>query len=319
MNLDIKRDIAILIPCYNEEKTIKKVILDFRQELPDAKIYVFDNNSTDKTRDIVLELAKVDKNIFLEREFRQGKGNVVRSMFRKIDADIYILVDGDDTYPANFVHILIEPIIKKEADMVIGDRHSSGAYKKENKRAFHNFGNNLVKVLINKLFDNNLQDIMSGYRAFNREFVKSIPVLSSGFEIETEMTIHALDKRFLVKEIPIEYRDRPEGSYSKLNTFSDGSKVLKTILWLFKDYKPLTFFTIISIIFFILSLLVGLPVVYEFLKSGFITKLPSAILSVGLMLISIISLFSGFILDTVVKQHREDYELYLNSRRDNNG
>jgi len=310
-------DIVILIPCYNEEKTIKKVILDFKKELPDAKIYVFDNNSTDNTAKIVLELMKNNRNIFLEKEFRQGKGNVVRSMFRKIDADIYVLVDGDDTYPAHFVHNLIKPIIDKEADMVVGDRHSSGAYKQENKRPFHNFGNNLVRLLINKLFNNNLKDIMSGYRAFNKEFVKSIPLLSDGFEIETEMTLHALDKKFLIKEIPIEYRDRPEGSYSKLNTFSDGIRVLKTILWVFKDYKPLVFFTIMSLIFFILSLMVGLPVVYEFLETGYIDKLPSAVLAVGLMLISIISLFSGFILDTIVKQHRENYELYLNNRYSN--
>jgi glycosyltransferase involved in cell wall biosynthesis len=309
-----KMDIAVLIPCYNEEKTIEKVVLDFKKELPDAKIYVFDNNSTDNTAKIVSKLMEEYKNIFLEKEFRQGKGNVVRSMFRKVDANIYVLVDGDDTYPVNFVHKLIEPIAKRRADMVIGDRHSNGTYRQENKRPFHNFGNNLVRFLINRLFSNNLKDIMSGYRVFSREFVKSMPVLSNGFEIETEMTIHALDKKFLIKEIPIEYKDRPEGSYSKLNTFSDGTRVLKTILWLFKDYKPLTFFTIIFFIFFILSLMIGIPVVLEFIETGYITKLPSAVLAVGLMLISITSLFSGFILDTIVKQHRENYELYLNSR-----
>jgi len=307
-------DIAVLIPCYNEEKTIEKVVLDFKKELPDAKIYVFDNNSTDNTAKIVLKLMKNHENIFLEKEYRQGKGNVIRSMFRKIDADIYVLVDGDDTYSANFVHKLIEPIVNKKADMVIGDRHSNGTYKQENKRPFHNFGNGLVRFLINKLFKNNLKDIMSGYRVFSKEFVKSMPVLSNGFEIETEITIHALDKKFLIQEIPIEYKDRPEGSYSKLNTFSDGTRVLKTILWLFKDYKPLTFFTVVALIFFILSLMVGLPVVYEFLETNYIKKLPSAVLAVGLMLISIISLFSGFILDTIVKQHKENFELYLNNR-----
>jgi glycosyltransferase involved in cell wall biosynthesis len=293
-------EIAILIPCYNEEKTIEKVVLDFKKELPEAKIYVFDNNSTDNTEKIILNLQKKHHNIFLEKEYRQGKGNVIRSMFRKVNADIYVMVDGDDTYPANCVHKMIKPIKEKYADMVIGDRHSNGTYKNENKRLFHNFGNNLVKKLINLLFQNNLKDIMSGYRAFNKEFVKSMPVLSKGFEIETEMTLHALDKRFLLKEIAINYKDRPEGSYSKLNTFSDGFIVLKTIFWLFKDYKPLVFFSSFSIIFFVFSLLVGLPVIFEFIKTGYIAKIPSAILSVGLMLISIISLFSGFILDTIV-------------------
>jgi len=233
-------------------------------------------------------------------------------MFRDIDADIYVLVDGDDTYPAKFAHKLIEPIAKGDADVVIGDRHTNGTYKNENKRPLHNFGNNLVKVLINKLFKADLNDIMSGYRVFNRKFVKTIPVNSTGFEIETEMTLHTLDKRFLIKEIPIKYRDRPEGSYSKLNTFSDGMRVLKTIFWVFKDYRPLTFFSIVSLIFFIFGLIIGLPVIDEFIKTSYVEKVPSAILATGLMLFSVISLFSGFILDTIVKQHRENYELYLN-------
>ena len=300
-------EIAVLIPCYNEELTIEKVIKDFQKELPNAKIYVYDNNSQDKTAQIAKKCGAIVK-----KEFRQGKGNVIRSMFRDIDADIYIMIDGDDTYPSEFVHSLIKPVLSGDADMVIGDRHSNGTYKEENKRPLHDFGNNLVKNLINKFFRANLKDIMSGYRVFNKKFVKTIPVNSNGFEIETEMTLHALDKRFSLKEIPIQYRDRPEGSFSKLNTFSDGARVLKTIFWVFKDYRPLTFFSILSAFFFIMSLFVGIPVIVEFLQTSLISKIPSAILSVGLMLVSIIALFSGFILDTVVKQHRENYELFLN-------
>lgn len=296
--------IAILIPCYNEELTIVKVINDYRKELPEATIYVYDNNSTDNTASIAKE-----NGVIVKSETRQGKGNVVKSMFRDVDADVYVMIDGDDTYPAEFVHKIIEPVMSDEADIVIGDRHSNGTYKDENKRPLHNFGNNLVKNLINKLFAADLKDIMSGYRAFNKKFVKNIAINSNGFEIETEMTLHTLDKQFLIKEIPIEYRDRPEGSFSKLNTFSDGIRVLKTIFWVFKDYKPLAFFTILSFFFFVLSLLVGLPTIVEFINTSYVTKIPSAILSVGLMLISILSLFSGFILDTVVKQHRESYEL----------
>ena len=299
--------IAILIPCYNEELTIKKVVQDFKKELPQANVYVYDNNSTDNTFEVAKQAGAIVK-----KELRQGKGNVIRSMFRDIDADIYVMVDGDDTYPAEFVHSLIEPILNKEADMVIADRHSSGSYDKENKRLFHSFGNKLVKNLINMLYKSDLNDILSGYRAFNKYFVKNFPVLSEGFEIETEMTIHALDKRFLIKEIPIEYRDRPEGSYSKLNTFSDGIKVIKTIFYLFKDFKPLMFFSFVGGVFFILSLLVGIPVIIEFIEKSYITKIPSAILAVGLMLISIFSFFSGFILDTLVKQYKAKYELKLN-------
>lgn len=299
--------VAIIIPCYNEELTIKKVISDFRRELPDADIYVYDNNSKDNT----FEIAK-NSGAIVKKEFRQGKGNVVRSMFRDIDADCYVMVDGDDTYPAEFVHSLIEPIKNKEANMVIGDRLSNGTYKNENKRAFHNIGNLMVRSLINKLFSSDIYDIMTGYRSFDREFVKSMPVLSSGFEIETEISIHALDKKFLIKEIPIDYRDRPEGSFSKLNTFNDGIKVLKTVFMLFKDYKPLIFFTFWTIIFFILGLLAGTPVIIEFLETHFISKMPSAILAVGLIILSMLSLICGLILDTVVKQQKRTYELYLN-------
>ena len=301
------KKIAVLIPCYNEELTIAKVIHDFKNELPDAIIYVYDNNSSDDTYNIAKKNGAIVK-----KEYRQGKGNVVRSMFRDIDADIYVMIDGDDTYPATFVHELIKPVLAGEADMVLGDRHSNGTYKDENKRPLHNFGNILVKTLINKMFNANLKDIMSGYRVFNKKFVKNMPVNSNGFEIETEMTLHTLDKKYLIKEVAIEYRDRPEGSFSKLNTVSDGARVLKTIFWVFKDYRPLSFFTILAALFFILALSVGMPVIIEFLETSKILKIPSAILSVGLMILSIISLFSGFILDTIVKQHRETYELLLN-------
>lgn len=302
----MSKKITVIIPCYNEEITIKSVIDDFKEHLPEAKIVVYDNNSTDKTSQIAKECGVV-----LKKEFRQGKGNVIRSAFREIDSDIYIMVDGDNTYPAKHAKELLEPILNDEADIVIGDRHSTGAYAKENKRSLHGFGNNLVKTLINKLFSSDLKDIMSGYRVMNRRFVKNIPVTSDGFEIETEMTLHTLDKKFRIKEIPIEYRDRPEGSFSKLNTLKDGFRVLKTILWVFKDYKPLMFFSLLASLFFILGLCFGIPPVIEYMQSGYVYKVPSAILATGLMLISVISLFSGFILDSVVKFHKEMYELRI--------
>ena len=298
--------IAVLIPCYNEEVTIKKVIEDFKKELPEADIYVYNNNSKDKTYEIASKCDAIVRN-----EYNQGKGNVVRRMFREIDADIYIMVDADDTYPAEFVHKLIEPIRNKTADMVVGDRLSNGTYKKENKRMFHNFGNNLVKKAINTIFKSNLNDIMSGYRAFNKMFVKNIPVLSSKFEIETEMTLHALDKKFIVKEIPIEYRDRPEGSVSKLNTVNDGMKVIKTIIKMYKDFKPRKFFWCIGSIIMLLGIIIGIPVILEFVKYRYIFKIPSAILATGLEILAMIILQCGVILDTIVKQHREDYELNL--------
>jgi glycosyltransferase involved in cell wall biosynthesis len=299
--------IAVLIPCYNEELTIAKVIRDFKRELPDADIYVYDNNSQDNTALIAQENGAIVKH-----EYRQGKGNVVRSMFRDIDADIYIMIDGDDTYPAEFVHALIEPIRNNVADMVIGDRHSNGTYAKENKRSFHNFGNHMVKAMINKLFNSSLKDIMSGYRVFSRTFVKTMPVLSSGFQIETEMSLHALDKRFLIKEIPIVYRDRPAGSFSKLNTLKDGFRVIKTIFWVFKDYKPLDFFSILSTLFLLLGIIVGIPVITEFAKTHLVSKMPSAILAAAFVTLSSISITCGLILNTIVKQHRENYELMLN-------
>ena len=295
---------AVLIPCYNEELTIEKVIKDFKRELPDADIYVYDNNSKDKTA----QIAK-DSGAIVIHEYKQGKGNVIRSMFRDVDADIYIMVDGDDTYPAEEVHKLIEPIANGQADMAIGDRITNGTYKQENKRYFHEFGNNLVKKSINLAFKSDLKDIMTGYRVFNKLFVKTMPVLSPKFEIETEMSLHALDKRFIIKEIPIVYRDRPEGSISKLNTFSDGINVLKTIVKMFKDFKPRQFFWIISLIFIIVGLIIGIPVLLEYAKTRYITKVPSAILATGIMIFALIIAQCGVILDTVVKQHKENYQL----------
>jgi glycosyltransferase involved in cell wall biosynthesis len=296
--------IAILIPCFNEELTIGKVIDDFRGALPKADIYVFDNNSTDDT---VAVSNKHDA--IVKKEFRQGKGSVVRAMFKQVDADIYVMVDGDDTYPVDCIDQLLQPVIEGYADMVVGDRHSAGFYQAENKRNLHGFGNNLVKTLINFLFRSDLKDIMSGLRVFNKEFVKLISINSDGFEVETEMTLHALDKKYRIIEVPISYKDRPEGSYSKLNTISDGIRVIKTIFWVFKDYKPLYFFGVMSLFFFFLSMVIGTPVVVEFVQTGYINKVPSAILSTGLMLISVLSLFSAFILDTMVKQHRESYDI----------
>lgn len=303
--------IAVIIPCYNEELTIGKVINDFKGELPEADIYVYDNNSKDNTGKIAR-----DHGAIVVKESRQGKGNVVRAMFRDIDADIYIMVDGDDTYPAESARELIQPIINNEADMVIGDRLSNGTYEKENKRAFHNLGNNLVQGLIGLLFKNEIKDIMTGYRAFNRFFVKTMPVMSEGFQIETEMSIHALDKKFRLKEIPIEYRDRPDGSESKLNTFRDGYRVIKTLLGLFKDYKPLLFFGSISVFSLVLGLLVGIPVIVEFVLTRFITKVPSAILAVGFIVVSVTSLSCGLILDTISATTKRNYELYLNNYKE---
>ena len=298
--------IAVLIPCYNEELTIEKVVKDFKKELPNADIYVYDNNSKDKTIEIAEKAGAIVK-----KENRQGKGNVVRTMFREIDADIYVMVDGDDTYPAEFVHQLIEPVRNDEADMAIGDRLSNGTYQKQIKKNFHEFGNNLVRGSINFLFNNKLKDIMTGYRVFNKTFVKNMPVMSPKFELETEMTLFALDKKFRIKEIPIVFRERPEGSESKIDTFSDGIKVLKTIIKMFKDHKPLKFFTIIFAILFILGLLVGIPVIVEFYKTGYITKIPSAVLATGIIILAVICEQCGIILHTIVKQHKENYELNL--------
>ena len=305
MSKDKEKKIAVLIPCYNESKTIEKVVKDYKKVLPNADIYVYDNNSTDGTDKIAKKAGAIVK-----YEYRQGKGNVIRSMFRDIDADCYLMIDGDDTYPKENAKEMCDLVLEGKADMVIGDRLSS-TYFTENKRPFHNFGNKLVRGLINTLFKSDIRDIMTGYRAFSYEFVKTFPVLSKGFEIETEMTIHALDKNFLLKEIPVEYRDRPEGSVSKLNTYSDGFRVLKTIARLFKEYKPTIFFSIISIIFFILSLVFGIPVFVEFFKTGLVPRIPTLIFAGFLMVIAILMFMCGLILEVVVKKHRQLFELVL--------
>ena len=301
-----KSKIAVLIPCYNESKTIEKVVKDWRKELPQADIYVYDNNSTDNTDKIAKKAGAIVK-----YEYKQGKGNVIRSMFRDIEADCYIMIDGDDTYPVENGRQMCDLILNGKADMVIGDRLSS-TYFTENKRLFHNFGNKIVRWLINKLFKNNVKDIMTGYRAFSYEFVKSFPVLSKGFEIETEMTIHAVDKNFKLVEIPVTYRDRPEGSESKLNTYSDGIKVLKTIATLFKEYKPSLFFSFISIILIIMALILGTPVFIDYFKTGLVLRFPTLICACIILVIAILLWVSGIILEVINKKHRQLYELYLN-------
>ncbi len=299
-------EIAVLVPCYNEEQTIKKVIDDFKFELPDAKIFVYNNNSSDKTA----EIAK-DEGAIVVNEYRQGKGNVIRSMFRDINADCYLMIDGDDTYPASCAKEMVDIILSKKADMVIGDRLTS-TYFTENKRLFHNAGNKLVRYLINKIFSGNIKDIMTGYRAFNKKFVKSFPVISKGFEIETEMTIHAMDKNMLIYEIPVDYRDRPLGSVSKLNTFRDGFLVLKTIGSLFKDYKPLSFFGIISLIFFIIGMFLFIPVFKSYIETSLVLRFPTLIVSVFFILCSLLSLSCGLILSTLQKMKKQEYEIQLN-------
>ena len=299
------KKIAVLIPCYNESKTIQKVVKDYKIVLPEADIYVYDNNSTDKTDEIAKKAGAIVK-----YEYKQGKGNVIRSMFKDIDADCYLMIDGDDTYPKENAREMCDYVLEGKADMVIGDRLSS-TYFQENKRPFHNFGNRLVRGLINTLFKSNVRDIMTGYRAFSYDFVKTFPVLSKGFEIETEMTIHALDKNFLLKEIPVEYRDRPKGSVSKLNTFSDGFKVLKTIGRLFKEYKPMIFFGLLSLLFLILSLIFGVPVFVDYFKTGLVPRFPTLFFSLFMLIISVLFLMCGIILEVVVKKHRQLFELLL--------
>lgn len=298
--------IAVLIPCYNESKTIYKVVSDFKKELPEADIYVYDNNSTDGTADIAVKAGAI-----LRNEYRQGKGNVIRSMFRDIEADCYLMIDGDDTYPAENARDMVELVLSGKADMVIGDRLSS-TYFMENKRPFHNTGNRLVRFLINHLFHSKVNDIMTGYRAFSQVFVKSFPILSHGFEIETEMTIHALDKNFLIREIPVGYRDRPEGSHSKLNTISDGIKVLRTIFTLFKEYKPFVFFSLISALLWMVSLIMFLPVLAEYFKTGLVPRFPTLIVSGVIAMFATLLWICGVILDVVIKKHRQLYELYIN-------
>lgn len=303
----MENKIAVLIPCYNESKTIEKVIKDYKKALPEADIYVYDNNSTDGSDEIAKKAGAI-----VRYEYRQGKGNVIRSMFRQINADCYLMVDGDDTYPAENAKEMCDLILDKKADMVVGDRLSS-TYFTENKRPFHNLGNRTVRFLINKLFKNKIKDIMTGYRAFSYEFVKTFPVLSKGFEIETEMTIHAVDKNFMIEEIPVTYRDRPEGSVSKLNTYSDGFKVLKLIATLFKEYKPFFFFNIVTIILLIISLIFIVPVFNEYFETGLVLRFPTLIVGGFIMITAILTFVCGVILDVTVKKHRQLYELMLNN------
>ena len=305
-NVPEQGSVAVLIPCDNEAVTIGKVVDDFRRVLPEATVYVYDNNSSDGTGEIAREHGAV-----VRCERRQGKGNVVRQMMRDIDADYYLMVDGDDTYPAEAAPELLAPLVADEADMVVGDRLSNGTYGEENDRAFHGFGNDLVRVLIKWIYGFEFSDVMTGYRAYNAVFAKTMPVLSPGFEIETELSIHAVDKRWRIAEVPIDYRDRPEGSESKLDTFSDGCKVLLMILSLFKDYRPLALFSWVSLLFCVLGLVAGVPVIAEFLATGLVPKLPSALLAVALVFIGILSFTCGLILDTVVKGTRKQYELQV--------
>ena len=304
--MENKGKTAILIPCYNESKTIEKVIKDHQVLMPHAEIYVYDNNSKDGTAEIARNAGAI-----VRYEYRQGKGNVVRSMFRDIDADCYIMTDGDDTYPAEFALELEKQIYNKRADMVIGDRLSS-TYFTENKRPFHNIGNVLVRKLINILFKAEVKDIMTGSRGFTREFVKSFPVTSKGFEIETEMTIFALDNNFKIVEVPIDYRDRPEGSESKLNTYTDGYKVLRTIGSLFRDTKPYLFFSIISLLLVLIGGAFFVPILMNYFETGLVAKYPTLIVITALWIIAIISFFSGVILQVLKKQHRHNFERYLN-------
>jgi len=305
--------IAVLIPCYNESKTIQKVIEEYREALPEADIYVYDNNSTDGTDEKASTVASGEGTgkIYVKYEYRQGKGNVIRSMFRDIDADCYLLIDGDDTYPVENAREMCDLVLNKGVDMVIGDRLSS-TYFQENKRPFHNFGNVLVRTLINKIFRSNVRDIMTGYRAFSKPFVKNFPVLSKGFEIETEMTIHALDKNFLLQAVPVSYRDRPEGSISKLNTYSDGLKVIMTVFKLFRDYQPLYFFSICASFFILLSIILFIPIFIEYFETGLVPRFPTLFISCTLLIVALLLWICGLILEVVVKKHKQLYELMMN-------
>ncbi len=294
--------IAVLIPCYNEEQTIGKVVRDAYEALPEATVYVYDNNSKDRTVECALEAGAV-----VRYEYKQGKGNVIRRMFREIEAECYLMIDGDDTYPLKHAREMVDLVLNKHADMVVGDRLSS-TYFEENKRPFHNFGNSIVRKSINVLFRSDIQDIMTGYRAFNYAFVKTFPVISKGFEIETEMTIHAVNYNLQVENVIVDYRDRPEGSESKLNTYSDGAKVLFKILQLFKNYRPFQFFGGISLALFLLAAILFAPVLVEYIKTGFVPRFPTLIVSGFMVLASIQSLFAGLILSEVCHTERRNFE-----------
>ena len=308
----MKKDkIAVLIPCYNEAKTIKKVVTDFKKYLPGAIIYVYDNNSSDDTAKIAKKAGAI-----VRHEYKQGNGDAIRRMFREINAECYIIVDGDDTYPADSAPEMVNLIQNQNADMVIGDRLSS-TYSKENKRPFHNLGNSIVRNSINFFFKSNIKDIMTGYRAFSYEFVKTFPVLSNGFEIETEMSIHAIDKNMSIANIVIDYRDRPSGSESKLNTYSDGAKVIFTIIRLYRTYKPMHFFGIISLLLSAISIILFLPVFISYLNTGLVAQFPTLIVSGFIMIAAIQSFFSGLILQTILHKNRQDFELTLNQLKQN--
>ncbi len=296
--------IAVLIPCYNEEVTIGKVVDDFRRELPEAAVYVYDNNSSDRTAEIACAHGAV-----VVAEPRQGKGNVVRQMFRDVEADCYLMVDGDDTYPADQARDVVAPILEGRADMTVGDRLSNGTYGEENKRAFHGFGNDLVRFMIRWIYGYSFDDVMTGYRAFSRPFVKTFPALSEGFQIETELSIHAVDRRMRIVDVPIVYRDRPEGSVSKLDTFSDGMRVVAMIGTMFKNYRPMKFFGLVSLVLFVLGLICGVPVVLEFMATGLVPRLPTALLAVALVFLAALSLACGLVLDSVAKVDRKQWEL----------
>ena len=301
-NLD---KIAVLIPCYNEEKTVEKVVRDFRQVLPEAVIYVYDNNSSDRTVELAEKAGAV-----VRHEYMQGKGNVIRRMFREIDAEVYVMTDGDDTYPAEFAREMVDKVLEHQADMVVGDRLSS-TYFTENKRPFHNFGNSLVRGTINRLFHTEIKDIMTGYRAFSYQFVKTFQVLSKGFEIETEMTIHAADKNMQVDNVIIEYRDRPEGSESKLNTYSDGAKVLMSIAKLYRNYKPMNFFGLLALVLAVMSIGFFIPVLMEYIATGLVPKFPTLIACGFAMMAAIQSVFAGLVLSAGAQRSRQEFEMNL--------
>lgn len=297
--------IAVLIPCYNESQTIGKVVRDWRKQLPEATVYVYDNNSSDNTGEIARAAGAV-----VCREYQQGKGNVIRRMFREVDAQCYVMIDGDDTYPAEYGRQMVDMVLERQADMVVGDRLSS-TYFEENKRPFHNFGNSIVRTAINHLFRSNIRDIMTGYRAFSYQFVKSFPVLSRGFEIETEMSIHAVDKNMHVENIIIDYRDRPEGSVSKLNTYSDGIKVMRTIFRLYRSYKPFSFFGVLALLLIAVAVGFFLPILYTYIQTGLVPHYPTLIVCGFVALAAIQSFFAGMILSSIAQRNRQDFEMIL--------
>ena len=297
--------IAVLIPCYNESKTIAKVVKDFKAELPEADIYVYDNNSIDNTAELATKAGAI-----VRHEYMQGKGNVIRRMFREIDADCYLMIDGDDTYSPKQAREMCNLILEKKAEMVVGDRLSS-TYFAENKRMFHNFGNVLVRFLVNIIFNNNVRDIMTGYRAFSKTFVKSFPIISGGFEIETEMTIHALDKKMKIENVLIDYRDRPVGSVSKLNTISDGIKVIFTIASLFKQYRPFLFFSMLSIVSLLIGIGFFIPPLIGYISTGLVEKFPSLIAASFFGIIAIQLFVGGLILESIARKDRQAFELHL--------